>query len=131
MNLRLVATPIPLVACAFLLGACALVPRVDPAAKTPVGVRSHNASDVDVYLLCGDRDPLWLGTVPKEGAAAYAISRERRLCALGLNFFLVVQTQSKGYWVGPIRGVRASSYVELVIEKYAGLSSANLQDVTP
>ena len=124
MNLRLL--PIP-----FLLAACALIPRVDPAAKTPVGVRSHNASDVDVYLLCGDRDPVWLGTVPKQGAAEYAISRERRLCALGLNFFLVVQTQSKGYWVGPIRGVRASSYLELVIEKYAGLSSANLQDVTP
>ena len=124
MNLRLV--PI-----ALLLVACALVPRVDPAAKTPVGVRSHNANDVDVYLLCGDRDPVWLGTVPKQGAAEYAISRERRLCALGLNFFLVVQTQSKGYWVGPIRGVRASSYLELVIEKYAGLSSANLQDVTP
>ena len=41
MNLRLV----PIV---FLLVACALVPRVDPAAKTPVGVRSHNASDVEV-----------------------------------------------------------------------------------
>jgi hypothetical protein len=115
----------------LLLGACALVARVDPAAKTPVGVRSHNASDVDVYLLCGDRDPQWLGTVPKQGAAEYAISRERRLCALGLNFFLLVQTQEKGYWVGPLRGVRASSYVELVIEKYAGLSSANLQDVVP
>jgi len=124
MNLRFV--PIPL-----LLAACALLPRVDPAAKTPVGVRSHNANDVDVYLLCGDRDPLWLGTVPKQGAAEYGISRERRLCALGLNFFLLVQSQSKGYWVGPLRGVHASSYVELVIEKYAGLSSANLEDVAP
>jgi hypothetical protein len=47
---------------------------------------------------------------------------------MGLNFFLVVQTQRLGYWVGPIRGVQASSYVELVIEKYAGLSSANLQE---
>ncbi len=112
----------------LLVAACALVGRGDPTAKTPVGVRSHNASDVDVYLLCGDRDPLWLGTVPKQGAAEYAISRERRLCAEGLNFFLVVQTQGRGYWVGPIRGVRASSYVELVIEKYAGLSSADLQD---
>ena len=112
----------------LLVAACALLGHGDPTAKTPVGVRSHNASDVDVYLLCGDRDPLWLGTVPKQGAAEYAISRERRLCAVGLNFFLVVQTQGLGYWVGPIRGVRASSYVELVIEKYAGLSSADLQD---
>ena len=115
----------------LLLTACALVRGADPKANTPLGVYSHNASDVDVYLLCGDRSPLWLGTVRRQGAAEYAISRERRLCALGLNFFLVVQAQSKGYWVGPIRGVRASSYVELVIEKYAGLSSANLQDVTP
>lgn len=115
----------------LLLAACALVARVDPAAKTPIGVRSHNANDVDVYLLCGDRDPEWLGTVPKQGAAEYAISRERRLCALGLNFFLIVQTQEKGYWVGPLRGVHASSYVELVIEKYAGLSTANLQDLAP
>ena len=121
MNLRLVPTP-------FLLVACALVARVDPAAKTPVGVRSHNASDVDVYLLCGDRNPLLLGTVPRQGAAEYAISRERRLCAPGLNFYLLVRTQELGYWVGPLRGVRASSYVELVIEKYAGLSSAYLQE---
>jgi hypothetical protein len=123
MNLRLVPT-------SFLLVACALVgrtdPAADPAADTPVGVHSHNASDVDVYLLCGQADPQWLGTVPKKGAAEYAISRERRLCAAGLNFFLVVQTKHQGYWVGPIRGVLASSYVELVIETYAGLSSANL-----
>ncbi|HKT58994.1 MAG TPA: hypothetical protein VJQ46_03025 [Gemmatimonadales bacterium] len=122
MNLRLVPT-------SFLLVGCALVGRTDPTADTPVGVHSHNASDVDVYLLCGDRNPQWLGTVPKQGAAEYAITRERRLCAVGLNFFLVVQPQKHGYWVGPLRGVRASSYVELVIEKYAGLSFANLQDV--
>ncbi len=115
----------------LLLAACALVGRVDPTAKTPVGVRSHNANDVDVYLLCGDQNPQWLGTVPKQGAAEYAISRERRICAPGLNFFLVVRAQEKGYWVGPLRGVRASSYVELVIEKYAGLSSADLQDMSP
>jgi hypothetical protein len=113
----------------LLLAACALFRGSDPTATTPVGVYSHNASDVDVYLLCGDQNPVWLGTVPKKGAAEYAISRERRLCALGLNFFIVVQSQGIGYWVGPIRGVRVSSYVELVIEKYAGLSTASLQDV--
>jgi hypothetical protein len=123
MNLRLAPT-------SLLLVACALVPRPGPTPDTPVAVHSHNASDVDVYLLCGQANPQWLGTVPKKGAAEYAISRERRLCAAGLNFFLVVQTKNQGYWVGPIRGVRASSYVELVIETYAGLSSANLLDAT-
>lgn len=118
----------PVALISLLLAACGLVGRADPKASTPVAVRSHNASDVDVYLLCGDRSPLWLGTVPSQGAAEYAISREQRLCAVGLNFFLVVQTQGHGYWVGPIRRVRPTSYVELVIEKYAGLSSANLQD---
>lgn len=122
MHLRLAPTWL-------LLVACALVPRTDPTADTRVGVHSHNASDVDVYLLCGDQNPQWLGTVPKQGAAEYAISRERRLCAVGLNFFLVVQHQNHGYWVGPLRGVRASTHVELVIEKYAGLSFADLQEL--
>jgi hypothetical protein len=123
MNRLLAPTPL-------LLAACALVGRADPAAKTPVAVRSHNANDVDVYLLCGDTHPQWLGTVPKQGVAEYAISRERRICAPGLNFFLVVRTQEKGYWVGPLRGVQPSSYVELVIEKYAGLSTADMQDIS-
>jgi hypothetical protein len=118
----------PLSFSSFLLAACALVARGDPTANTPVAVRSHNNNDVDVYLLCGHGGAEWLGTVPKQGAAEYAIARERRLCAVGLNFFLVVHAQNRGYWVGPIRPL-ASSYVELVIEKYAGLSSANLQDV--
>ena len=113
---------------ALLVAACGMLGR-GPEPNTPVAVHSHNASDVDVYLLCGQHDPLWLGTVPKQGAAEYAISAERRLCAAGLNFFLVVQTQRIGYWVGPIRGFRATSYVELVIEKYAGLSSASLLDM--
>ena len=118
----------PLLAASLLLAACALVTRGDPTAPTPVAVRSHNVNDVDVYLLCGHGEAEWLGTVPKQGAAEYAIARERRLCAVGLNFFIVVQSQKRGYWVGPIRPL-ASSYVELVIEKYAGLSTANLEDV--
>jgi hypothetical protein len=122
--MKVLLAPLPL-----LLAACFLLGRSDPTANTPVGVHSHNESDVDVYLLCGTANPVWLGTVPKQGAAEYAISRERRICAVGLSFFLVVQTQRQGYWVGPIRGVGASSYVELVIEKYAGLSFANLEDV--
>ena len=117
----------PLSLSSFLLAACAFIARGDPTASTPVAVRSHNNHDVDVYLLCGRNSPEWLGTVPKQGAAEYAIARERRLCAVGLNFFLVVEAQNRGYWVGPIRPL-SSSYVELVIEKYAGLSTAILQD---
>jgi hypothetical protein len=61
---------------------------------------------VDVYLLCGDRDAQWLG-------------------ARGWNFFLVVRRSGRGYWAGPIRPGPGAA-VELVIEKYAGLSSARL-----
>ena len=43
----------------------------------------------------------------------------------GLNFFLVVQESGRGYWVGPFRPER-SAHVDLVIEKYAGLSSTYL-----
>ena len=43
----------------------------------------------------------------------------------GLNFFLVVQESGRGYWVGPFRPERRA-HVDLVIEKYAGLSSAYL-----
>jgi hypothetical protein len=110
---------------ALLLPACAGLHRGAPPADTPVAVRSHNASDVDVYLLCGEREARWLGLVPQHGGAAYAISPAQRRCAMGLNFFLVVRDRGLGYWVGPIRP-QAITSVELVIEKYAGLSSANL-----
>jgi hypothetical protein len=89
---------------------------------TEVWVRSHNASDVDVYLLCGDTDARWLGTVPRKSNTAFVIPAAQRLCASGLNFFLVVQSQGRGYWVGPVRDQQAESMV-LVVEKYAGLSS--------
>jgi hypothetical protein len=111
---------------ALLLPACAVLPKGTPPPDTPVGVRSHNGSDVDVYLLCGDHEARWLGLVVQHGAAAYAISPEERRCAVGLNFFLLVRNAGRGYWVGPIRP-QAATYVELVIEKYAGLSIANLQ----
>ncbi len=112
---------------ALLLPACAPLPKGAPPPETPVGVRSLNASDVDVYLLCGDHEARWLGLVEHHGAAAYAISAAERRCAVGLNFFLVVHTMGRGYWVGPIRP-QAHMYVELIIEKYAGLSSAYIQD---
>jgi hypothetical protein len=104
-----------------LLTACAVLRGGGPLVNTEVAVRSHNASDVDVYLLCGDRDAQWLGTVPQQSGASYGIPPARRICALGLNFFLVVRSQGRGYWVGPFRPQNTDD-VLLVIEKYAGLS---------
>jgi hypothetical protein len=105
-----------------LLTACAVLRGGGPPVDTEVAVRSHNASDVDVYLLCGDTDAEWLGVVPRQSGATFAISPARRLCASGLNFFLVVQNQRRGYWAGPFRPQDTDDVV-LVIEKYAGLSS--------
>lgn len=59
---------------------------------------------------------------PRSGTT-FAIPSARRVCASGLNFFLVVQSQGRGYWAGPVRPQYADGVV-LVIEKYAGLSSA-------
>jgi hypothetical protein len=109
-------------AAALSLG-CALAPGGPHQAPTAVWIRSHNRSAVDVYLLCGDRNARWLGVVPEkatealelpEGAAAH--------CLRGLNFFLVVRRSGWGYWVGPVRPARGE-HIQLVIEKYAGLSS--------
>ena len=107
---------------ASLLTACAMLRGGGPPVNTEVWARSHNASDVDVYLLCGDTDAEWLGVVPQHSAASFAIRPARRLCARGLNFFLVVQKQGSGYWAGPVRPQRTDE-VFLTIEKYAGLSS--------
>ena len=112
---------------ALLLLACAVLPPAAPPLDTPIMVRSHNASEVDVYLLCGDHEARRLGPVPQHSAAAFAISPAQRRCAVGLNFFLVFRDRRRGYWVGPIRP-KASSSVQLVIEKYAGLSSANVSE---
>ena len=96
------------------------------AGGTPLVVRSHNARDVDVYVLCGDHDARWLGRIPPRGGAAFAISPAQRPCAEGLNFFLVARR--RGYWVGPFRPPTADG-VTLVIEKYAGLSSVSVDDL--
>jgi hypothetical protein len=105
-----------------LLTACAVLRGGGPLEDTEVWVRSHNASVVDVYLLCGDRDAQWLGAVPRQSSTSFVIPAARRMCASGLNFFLLVQSQGRGYWVGPVRLQRAGD-LELVVEKYAGLSS--------
>jgi hypothetical protein len=112
----------PLAWTAPLPTACAMLHRGGLAVDTEVAVRSHNASDVDVYLLCGDRDAVWLGAESRQSGALDAIAPARRICALGLNFFLVVRSQGRGYWVGPFRPQNADAVV-LIIEKYAGLSS--------
>jgi hypothetical protein len=96
-----------------------------PPLPTPVWVRSHNISAVDVYLLCGDHDAQWLGTVEAKQSEAFEIPSGYRGCMRGLNFFVVVQRSSRGYWVGPFRP-QPSNQVDLVIEKYAGLSAARL-----
>jgi hypothetical protein len=70
-----------------------------PLAPIQVFSRSHNRSDVDGYLLCGDRDAEWLGVVSEKGASAFEIAAERARCLQGRNFFLVVQRSGRGYCV--------------------------------
>ena|SRR5712691_10993236 len=120
----------PLALAVPLLLACTMMPNSPQPVDTPVWVRSHNRSDVDVYLLCGEGDATWLGRVTQQSGAVYAIPAAQRRCPLGLNFFLVVLDQGRGYWSGPIRP-QAESRVELVIEKYAGLSTASLGSDSP
>lgn len=116
----------PIVALATCLSlGCALAPGRLPPAPTSVWVRSHNQSSVDVYLLCGSHDAQWLGTVSEKGSDAFEIPAGRPHCWQGLNFFLVHRKLGRGYWVGPLRPERSQA-IELVIEKYAGLSSARL-----
>jgi hypothetical protein len=104
--------------------ACAIGPS--GAARYPkVWARSHNASEVDIYMLCGNRDARWVGVVPAKGAAAFELAGQESYCPWGINFFLVVRNQGRGYWAGPLRP-RGSAAIELVIEKYAGLSAARL-----
>ena len=90
-----------------------------------VWARSHNASEVDIYMLCGDQNAKWVGVVPAMGATAFELVREDTSCPWGLNFFLMVREQGRGYWAGPVRP-RTRTAIELVIEKYAGLSSARV-----
>jgi hypothetical protein len=110
-----------LVATALILWACAAPERT--VSTIPVTVRSHNQSDVDVYLLCGDRDAEFLGVVAQQEVQLFEVPPKRSRCALGLNFFLVVREQNRGYWVGPLRPSRGQS-ITVVVEKYAGLSTA-------
>jgi len=103
--------------------------RLAPSATpTPVRVVSNNLNDVEVYLLCGDRDARLLGAVAAGDGAELVIPATRLLCARGLNFFLVDRGINRGYWVGPFHpGI--GERIDLVIERYAGLSTARLSSV--
>ena len=110
-------------AAAMILG-CAL-PATVQTSHVAVWARSQNRSDMDVYLLCGDRDARWLGVVRSKAVAALEFPYAQARCVQGLNFFLVARDRNRGYWVGPMH-LRAGSRIDLVIEKYAALSTANL-----
>jgi hypothetical protein len=118
-----VRTPVAL-ATALSIG-CALAPGHAAPGPVSVWVRSHNRSAVDVYLLCGNRNARWLGKVSEQTTDALEIPAPQAYCPVGLNFFLVVRNSGWGYWVGPFQPARGGQ-VELVIEKYAGLSSARV-----
>jgi hypothetical protein len=104
---------------------CAANPwSTDPASEQiRISGRSHNRSDVDVYLLCGERDATWLGVISTKETAGFELPAARAHCVRGLNF--VVRDRGRGYWVGPVRP-RAGAYIELVVEKYAGLSAVRV-----
>jgi hypothetical protein len=110
-------------AAALLLG-CALPVNLQPS-QVSVWARSHNRSTVDVYLLCSDRDPHWLGVLRLNDARSLDFPATRARCMQGLNFFLVDREHNHGYWVGPMH-LQSGSRIELVIERYAGLSTASL-----
>jgi hypothetical protein len=112
-----------LLALSVLLSGCAgLQPGTAPS-TIPISVRSHNRSEVDVYLLCGHQNAEWLGVVGQQETQVYEIGAERARCVSGLNFFLVPRGRNRGYWVGPVHTARGAA-VAVTIEKYAGLSSA-------
>jgi hypothetical protein len=106
----------------MLSGCAALQPATAPS-TIPISVRSHNRSEVDVYLLCGNRGAEWIGVVGQKETQVFEIAAERARCVSGLNFFLVSRNRTQGYWVGPVRPAPGGA-IALTIEKYAGLSSA-------
>jgi hypothetical protein len=103
--------------------ACATARTYSPPEPMPVDVLSYNRQEVDVYSVCGDRDVTWLGVVGKLGAASFSLPAVTARCVRGVRFFLVVRDAGRGYWVGPLRA-RSGERIDLVIEKYAGLSTA-------
>jgi hypothetical protein len=115
-------------ATALLLGACAVAPGNLEAQATPIRLSGHsyNRSDVDVYLTCGVREGRWLGSIPKQGAAAFEIPPEAARCASGQSSFLAVSNGGGGYWARPVQ-LQAGEQVDLVIERYVGRSIARVR----
>lgn len=120
--MRAVLSVVLLLGCVPIQGDTRAQPR-----PIPLVGRSLNRSDVDVYLLCGDRDARLLGTIGPRETAALEISAAEARCVWGLNLFLVVRRQNRGHWVGPFRP-RIGAGMELVVEKYAGLSSIRINE---
>ena len=114
---------IRLVTLALALSGCAAFQPRNAGSTIPVAVHNNNRSDVDVYLLCGDVDALWLGVVETQVDLQFRVPSKRTRCAHGVNFFVISRDQEKGYWVGPVRP-RPGAGIDLTIEKYAALSSA-------
>lgn len=112
-----------LLALAVMLSGCAAFQPGTALSTIPISVRSHNRSDMDVYLLCGDRDAEWLGIVGQEETHVFEIAAERARCVSGLNFFVVSRSRNRGYWVGPLHPAPGAE-IALIIEKYAPLSTA-------
>ena len=106
-----------------MLSGCAAFRPGTSLSPIPISVRSHNRSDMDVYLLCGDRDAEWLGVLGQEETQLFEIAAERARCVSGLNFFLVARGHNRGYWVGPLHPDPGEA-IALTIEKYAGSSTA-------
>src|SRR5215207_7749967 len=89
-----------LLALAVMLSGCAgLQPRT-ALWTIPISVRSHNRSEVDVYLLCGDRDAEWLGVVAQRETKVFEIAAERARCISARNCFLVSRSRNRGHGVG-------------------------------
>ncbi len=104
---------------------CAIPQYPGAPISIPISVTSHNRSNVDVYLLCGNREAQWLGMVPSKEGGLFEVPTSQARCIHGLNFFLVHRDLNRGYWVGPLRP-RSGSSIRLTIEKYAGLSMASV-----
>jgi len=112
-----------LLAVVVVLSGCAAPHSRNAPSTIPVAVRSHNRSEVDVYLLCGERNAQRLGLVQEEEAREFEVPAGRERCAAGINFLLVQRSQNRSYWVGPLH-LKPGARILLVIEKYAGLSTA-------
>lgn len=79
-----------------------------------------------MYLSCGWGRAVWLGSVLNRGSDGFQLPPEMHPCARGLSFLLVAHGSGRGYWVGPFRP-QGGQVVDLVIEKYAGLSSVQVR----